>query len=84
MAVSLDLDIVRASFTAAQLDAMTSLKLAALPVALAFLPGPPAGLSKIDAGDPAGCSYWKRASEGQAFYTRASTEAEPLVQRSAP
>jgi len=57
------------TFTAAQLDAMTSLKLAALPVALAFLPGPPPGLSRIDAGDPAGCSYWKRASEGQAFYT---------------
>jgi hypothetical protein len=36
------------TFTAAELDAMTSLKLAALPVALAFLPGPPAGLSRID------------------------------------
>ena len=57
------------TFTAAQLDAMTSLKLASLPVAMAFLPDPPAGLSRIDTSDPAGCSYWKRASEGQAFYT---------------
>lgn len=57
------------TLTAMQLTAITSLKLTALPVAMAFLPSAPAGLPRIDTPDPAGCSYWKRASEGQAFYT---------------
>jgi uncharacterized protein (DUF169 family) len=30
---------------------------------------PPAGLSRIDRPQPAGCGYWKEASEGRAFYT---------------
>lgn len=57
------------TLTADQLTVITSLKLTALPVAMAFLPAPPSGLPRIPASDPAGCSYWKRASEGQAFYT---------------
>jgi uncharacterized protein (DUF169 family) len=39
------------------------------PVAVAFLPSPPADLRRIDRPMPAGCSYWKHASEGHAFYT---------------
>src|SRR5262245_16396930 len=57
------------TLTAGQLTVITSLKLTALPVAMAFLPAPPSDLPRISASDPAGCSYWKRASEGQAFYT---------------
>ena len=39
------------------------------PVAVAFLATPPPGLAHIDRPMPAGCSYWKHASEGNAFYT---------------
>ena len=39
------------------------------PVGVAFLATPPAGLRRIDRLMPAGCSYWKHASEGNAFYT---------------
>lgn len=63
------------TLTRAQLDTITGLKLTALPVAMAFLPGPPEGLSRIDSSAPAGCSYWKRASEGEAFYTAADDHA---------
>jgi uncharacterized protein (DUF169 family) len=39
------------------------------PVAVAFLASPPAGLGRIDRPLPAGCSYWKYASDGHAFFT---------------
>jgi uncharacterized protein (DUF169 family) len=51
------------------LASVTRLNLAHPPVAVAFLADPPAGLKRIDRPLPAGCSYWKRASEGDAFYT---------------
>lgn len=41
------------------------------PVAMAFLADPPAGLSRAPRADAASCGYWKRASEGEAFYTTA-------------
>jgi uncharacterized protein (DUF169 family) len=41
-------------------------------VALAFLDAPPAGIPRIAAAGLAGCSYWRLAAEGQAFYTEAS------------
>jgi uncharacterized protein (DUF169 family) len=44
-------------------------KLARSPVAVAFLPEAPAGLPHIGRALPAGCGYWKYASEGHAFYT---------------
>jgi uncharacterized protein (DUF169 family) len=44
-------------------------KLARSPVAVAFLPEAPAGLPHIGRALPAGCGYWKHASEGHAFYT---------------
>ena len=49
----------------------TGLDLAVPPVAIAFLDQPPAGLTRIDHALPAGCAYWKHASEGRAFYTTA-------------
>lgn len=57
------------TLTPDQLSAISSLQLTTLPVAMAFLPSPPAGLPRVAKSDPAGCGYWKRASEGQAFYT---------------
>lgn len=51
------------------LKPVTRLSLDRPPVAVAFLATPPAGLARIDRPMPAGCSYWKHASEGHAFYT---------------
>jgi len=51
------------------LESVTRLRLSRPPVAVAFLATPPPGLSRIDRPMPAGCSYWKHASEGNAFYT---------------
>jgi uncharacterized protein (DUF169 family) len=39
------------------------------PVAITFLDTPPAGVPHVAAVEPAGCGYWRRASEGQTFYT---------------
>jgi uncharacterized protein (DUF169 family) len=39
------------------------------PVAIAFLSTPPAGLPRVERALPAGCAYWKHASEGHGFYT---------------
>lgn len=41
------------------------------PVAIAFRPNPPPGVSRINGAAPSGCSYWKLAAEGQVFYTEA-------------
>jgi uncharacterized protein (DUF169 family) len=51
------------------LDSLSQLRLERRPVAIGFLAAPPEGLSRIDKPQPAGCAYWKRASEGHAFYT---------------
>jgi uncharacterized protein (DUF169 family) len=48
---------------------LDSLNLAWKPVAIGFMSTPPAGLPRIDRALPAGCAYWKRASEGTGFYT---------------
>ena len=51
------------------LKSVTRLNLDRPPVAVAFLAAPPAGLRRVAHPMPAGCSYWKHASEGHAFYT---------------
>jgi uncharacterized protein (DUF169 family) len=48
------------------------LQLRTAPVALAFRDAPPAGLPHMAAAAPSGCTFWKRAAAGQAFYTEAS------------
>ena len=48
---------------------VSRLNLSRPPVAVAFLATPPAGLPRVDHPQPAGCGYWKHASEGHAFYT---------------
>ena len=57
--------------TPADLSTLSKLNLASAPVAVAFLATPPAGLDRVDHPAPAGCEYWKRASEGAAFFTTA-------------
>lgn len=42
------------------------------PVAVAYRPGPPEGVPRVDAMGPSGCSYWKRAAAGERFYTEAA------------
>jgi uncharacterized protein (DUF169 family) len=48
------------------------LQLRTAPVALAFQDAPPANLPRMDAAAPSGCTFWKRAAAGQAFYTEGS------------
>jgi uncharacterized protein (DUF169 family) len=55
--------------TAEQLQNLLELRTAA--VALSFRPTPPAGVPRVAAAGPSGCSYWKRAAEGETFYTEA-------------
>ena len=48
------------------------LQLRTVPVALAFQDAPPANLPRMAAAAPSGCTFWKRAAAGQAFYTEVS------------
>src|SRR2546427_706414 len=40
------------------------------PVAVAFRDAPPAGAKPFTGSEPSGCSFWRLAMEGPAFYTR--------------
>jgi uncharacterized protein (DUF169 family) len=53
----------------ALLEPLSRLNLAHAPVAMAFLSAPPPGLPRIARPLPAGCAYWRHASDGHAFYT---------------
>ena len=48
------------------------LQLRTAPVALAFRDAPPANLPRAAEAAPSGCTFWKRAAAGQAFYTEVS------------
>jgi uncharacterized protein (DUF169 family) len=39
------------------------------PIAVAFRETPPPGIAKFEGTAPAGCSFWRMASEGRTFYT---------------
>jgi uncharacterized protein (DUF169 family) len=39
------------------------------PVAIAFRDTPPEGVLQLSGSQPSGCSFWRLAAEGQAFYT---------------
>src|SRR5947209_16570216 len=56
--------------TAGQLQEL--LGLGAPPVAVTFQTTAPPGVPHVAAAGPSSCSYWKRAAEGQTFYTEAS------------
>jgi uncharacterized protein (DUF169 family) len=39
------------------------------PVAVSFLDEPPASIERFEGVAPAGCSFWRLASDGRVFYT---------------
>src|SRR5258708_10619036 len=47
----------------------TRLIMSQRPVALTFLDKEPAGIEKFSGSEPAGCSCWRLAAAGRAFYT---------------
>src|SRR6267154_116806 len=47
----------------------TRLTMSQRPVAVTFLDKEPAGIEKFSGSEPAGCSFWRLAAAGRAFYT---------------
>ena len=47
------------------------LQLTSPPVAIAFIDEAPAGVPHVASLEPAGCGYWRRAAEGEVFFTTA-------------
>ena len=45
------------------------LQLTSPPVAIAFVDSPPVGVPRVNASEPAGCGYWRRAASGETFFT---------------
>jgi hypothetical protein len=45
------------------------LSMSCRPVAVTFLDAEPAGIAKFSGSEPAGCSFWRVAAAGRAFYT---------------
>jgi uncharacterized protein (DUF169 family) len=56
--------------TAKQLQDLLGLKTP--PVALSFREAAPPNVPHVASAGPSGCSYWKRAAEGETFYTEAA------------
>jgi uncharacterized protein (DUF169 family) len=55
--------------TSQHLKSLGQLALAHAPVAVSFVDAPPEGVPHIGGALPAGCAYWKHASEGHSFFT---------------
>ena len=47
------------------------LQLSSPPVAITFVDKAPEGVPHVEALEPAGCGYWRRAAEGEVFFTTA-------------
>jgi uncharacterized protein (DUF169 family) len=47
------------------------LKLTSHPVSISFVDKAPSGVNHVAETEPAGCGYWRRAAEGEVFYTNA-------------
>jgi uncharacterized protein (DUF169 family) len=45
------------------------LQLTSSPVAITFADAPPAGVAAVSVREPASCGYWRRAAEGEVFFT---------------
>src|ERR1700752_1498106 len=45
------------------------LQLTTTPVAITFVDAPPPGVPHVSAVEPAGCGYWRRAADGEVFFT---------------
>jgi uncharacterized protein (DUF169 family) len=50
-------------------DLMQGLRLSRRPVAVAFRESAPAGVARFAGVEPSGCSFWRVAAAGRAFYT---------------
>ena len=48
------------------------LDLKASPVAMSFCDEPPERMPHVEKAEASGCSYWRRAAEGESFYTEAA------------
>ncbi len=57
---------------ATQLEELLGLKTPA--IAVAFLATPPTGVPHVNGAGPSSCTYWKRAADGQTFYTDAADQ----------
>ncbi len=42
------------------------------PVAITFCDAPPEGVARVASPGPASCAYWRRAAEGETFFTEAT------------
>jgi uncharacterized protein (DUF169 family) len=45
------------------------LRLRTAPVAISFVDAPPSGVPHVSQMEAAGCGYWRRAAQGEVFYT---------------
>jgi uncharacterized protein (DUF169 family) len=45
------------------------LQLTSPPIAITFVDAPPPGVDRVAGSEPAGCGYWRRAAQGEVFYT---------------
>jgi uncharacterized protein (DUF169 family) len=64
-----DEERVMASWTEVEQDLQRALNLRHRPVAVAFRETPPAGVPAFAGSEPSGCSFWRLAGAGRAFYT---------------
>ena len=46
-----------------------TLQLTRRPIAIAFRDTPPEGVTRLEGSQPSGCSFWRLAADGRAFYT---------------
>lgn len=58
-----------ADYTSLENILTSTLDLTRRPVAIAFRDTPPADVRKFAGTEPSGCSFWKRAADGDTFYT---------------
>jgi uncharacterized protein (DUF169 family) len=57
------------SWSALEQNLTSALGLTRRPVAVAFRDVPPAGVARFAGTEPSGCSFWRLAAGGRAFYT---------------
>jgi uncharacterized protein (DUF169 family) len=56
-------------YRALEAQLVNGLGISRRPLAIAFRPAPPAGVTKFTGREPSGCSFWRLAAGGQTFYT---------------
>jgi hypothetical protein len=58
-----------AAWAEMELGLTQRLRISRRPVAVAFRDTPPAGVAAFSGTEPSGCSFWRLAAAGRAFYT---------------